>query len=208
MIIVAAKALGVELSIAAAVSVTAFTILFQVFHLTPGGIGVYEAVMTGALYVHGVPWEQGLALAVATHGLKFAYSYTVALAFTLTAFRKLPELNPLGNIRGYADGSKAASRFEVVAARLWNVLNEGKPFTPVFVVGVLALLSLPYVTDSGYWPKAGVAILTLLPLVLAFLPLRFPTQAAGGVVGGVGRVPRCHFGSSTSGRWRWCLDST
>ena len=126
VILIAAKALGVEISIAAAIAVTAFTILFQVFHVTPGGIGVYEAVMTGALYVHGVPWEQGLALAVTTHGLKFAYSYTVALAFTLTAFGKLPELNPLGRIRGDAHGSKAASRFEVVAARLWNVLNEGK----------------------------------------------------------------------------------
>ena len=179
VIIVAAKALGVELSIAAAVAVTAFTILFQVFHLTPGGIGVYEAVMTGALYAHGVPWEQGLALAVATHGLKFAYSYTVALAFTLTAFRKLPELNPLGSIRGCADGSKGASRFEVVAARLWNVLNEGKPFTPVFLVGVLGLLSLPHITDAGYWPRAGVAATALLPLVLLFYRFDFPLKLRG-----------------------------
>ena len=176
VIVVAAKALGVELSIAAAVSVTAFTILFQVFHLTPGGIGVYEAVMTGALYAHGVPWEQGLALAVATHGLKFAYSYTVALAFTLTAFRKLPELNPLGSIRGCADGSKAASRFELVAARLWNVLNEGKPFTPVFVVGILGLLSLPHITDPGYWAKAGIAIAALLPLFVLFYRFDFPLR--------------------------------
>ena len=176
VIIVAAKALGVELSIAAAVSVTAFTILFQVFHLTPGGIGVYEAVMTGALYAHGVPWEQGLALAVATHGLKFAYSYTVALAFTLTAFRKLAELNPLGRIRGCADGSKAASRFELVAARLWNVLNEGKPFTPVFVVGILGLLSLPHITDPGYWLKAGIAVSALLPLFVLFYRFDFPLR--------------------------------
>ena len=176
VIIVAAKALGIELSFSAAVAVTAFTILFQVFHLTPGGIGVYEAVMTGALYAHGVPWEQGLALAIATHGLKFAYSYTVALAFTLTALRKLPELRPLSSIRGSADGSKAASRFEVLAARLWNVLNEGKPFTPVFVVAVLGLLSLPHITDSGYWPKAGIALATLLPLFLLFYRFDFPLR--------------------------------
>ena len=100
VIIVAARALGIELSIDAAIAVTAFTILFQVFHFTPGGIGVYEAAMTGALYAHGVPWEQGLALALATHGLKFAYSYTVALAFTLTAFGKLPELKPTGRSPG------------------------------------------------------------------------------------------------------------
>ena len=176
VILVAAKALGVEISIAAAIAVTAFTILFQVFHVTPGGIGVYEAVMTGALYVHGVPWEQGLALAVTTHGLKFAYSYTVALAFTLTAFGKLPELNPLGRIRGDAHGSKAASRFEVVAARLWNVLNEGKPFTPVFVLGVLALLSIPHLTDAGYWARAGVAFGALLPMFVVFYRFDFPLK--------------------------------
>ena len=176
VILVAAEALGVELSITAAVAVTAFTILFQIFHVTPGGIGVYEAVMTGALYAHGVPWEQGLALAVTTHGLKFAYSYTVALAFTLTAFSKLPELNPLGRIRGDAHGSKAASRFEVVAARLWNVLNEGKPFTPVFVLGILGLLSIPHLTDASYWPRAGIAIAALLPMFLLFYRFDFPLK--------------------------------
>ena len=175
VILVAANALGIELSIAAAVAVTAFTILFQVFHVTPGGIGVYEALMTGALYAHGVPWEQGMALAVTTHGLKFAYSYTVALAFTLTALGKLPELHPLGRIRGDAHGSRAASRFEVVAARLWNVLNEGKPFTPVFVVGILALLSIPHLTDAGYWPT-GIAFAALLPMFLVFYRFDFPLR--------------------------------
>ena len=176
VIIVAAKALGIELSIAAAIAVTAFTILFQVFHVTPGGIGVYEAAMTGALYAHGIPWEQGLALAVATHGLKFAYSYTVALAFTLTAVGKLPELNPLASLRGSSDGSKAASRFEVVAARLWNVLNEGKPFTPVFVIGILGLLSIPHLTNADYWPKAGIALAALVPLFLLLYRFDFPLR--------------------------------
>ena len=176
VIIVAAEALGIELSIPAAIAVTAFTILFQVFHFTPGGIGVYEAVMTGALYAHGVPWEQGLALAVATHGLKFAYSYTVALAFTLTAAGKLPELNPLARLRGSSDGAKAASRFEVVAARLWNVLNEGKPFTPVFVIGILGLLSIPHLTNADYWPKAGIALAALLPLFLLLYRFDFPIR--------------------------------
>ncbi len=108
--------------------------------------------------------------------MKFAYSYTIALAFTLTAFRKLPELNPLGKIRGDAHGSKAASRFEVVAARLWNVLNEGKPFTPVFVLGILGLLSLPHLTDATYWPQAGIALLALAPLFLIFYRFDFPIK--------------------------------
>ena len=176
VILVAAEALGVELSIPAAIAVTAFTILFQVFHVTPGGIGLYEAAMTGALYAHGVPWEQGLALSVVTHGLKFAYSYTFALAFTMTAFGKIPELNPLSRIRGSSDGSRAASRFEVFAARLWNVLNEGKPFTPVFVVGILGLLSIPHLADGDYWPKAGIAIAALLPLFLLFYRFDFPLK--------------------------------
>ena len=176
VILVAARALGVELSIPAAVAVTAFTILFQVFHVTPGGVGLYEAAMTGALYAHGVPWEQGLALSVTTHGLKFAYSYTIALAFTLTAFGKLPELNPLSRIRGSSDGCKAATRFEVVAARLWNVLNEGKPFTPVFVIGILGLLSIPHLADGDYWPKAGIAIAAVLPLFLLFYRFDFPLK--------------------------------
>ena len=137
MIIVAAKALGAELSIPAAVAVAPFMILFQVFrtfHVTPGGFGVHEAAMTGALYAYGVSWEQGLVLAVAIHGMKFAYFYTVALTFALTAVGKPPELNPLDAVQGSLDGSRGATRFEIAAACLRNVLNEGKPFTPVFVL--------------------------------------------------------------------------
>ena len=176
VIIVAARALGIELSLAAAVAVTAFTILFQVFHVTPGGIGVYEAVMTGALYAHGVPWQEGLALAVATHGLKFAYSYTIALAFTLTAVRNVRALNPLDRLRGSADGAKSASRLEVAAARLWNVLNEGKPFTPVFTLGILALLSVPHLTDGGYWIRAAAAFPALIPLFIVLYRFDFPLR--------------------------------
>ena len=176
VILVAARALGIELSLAAAIAVTAFTILFQVFHVTPGGIGVYEAVMTGALYAHGVPWQEGFALAVATHGLKFIYSYTVALAFTMTAFRRLPALNPLGRLRGSSDGAKSASRLEVTAARLWNVLNEGKPFTPVFTLGILALLSGPHLTDGGYWLRAGAALAALAPMFIVFYRFDFPLR--------------------------------
>ena len=176
VLIVAAVALGIEISIAAAVAVTAFTVVFQVFHVTPGGIGVYEAVMTGALHAHGVPLPESMALAVLTHGLKFAYSYTAALAFALSAVKHIPELNPLRAFRGSADGLKAASRFEVAAARLWNVFNEGKPFTPVFVAAILGLLSLPHLTDAGYWAKAGMALAALIPLFLLFYRFDFPLR--------------------------------
>ena len=64
----------------------------------------------------------------------------------------------------------------MVAARLWNVLNEGKPFTPVFVIGVLAMLSIPHLTDTGYWTKAGIAIAALLPMFLLFYRFDFPLK--------------------------------
>ena len=176
VVLVAAQALGVELSIAAAVTVTAFTILFQVFHLTPGGIGVYEASMTGALYAHGIPAEEALALAVLTHGLKFAYSYSVGVGFTLVGVRDLMGIKGLGALRGTATDPKGASRFEIVAARLWNVVNEGKPFTPVFVVGIALLLSMPHLGDGSYWPKAGIALLALVPLFVVFYRFDFPLR--------------------------------
>lgn len=76
----AAQAAGVPLSLSAAIGVTAFTILFQTVHLTPGGVGVYEAAMTAGLAAHGIPATQALSLAVLTHGIKFAYTFTVGLA--------------------------------------------------------------------------------------------------------------------------------
>ena len=176
VLLVAAQALGVEISVSAAIAVTAFTILFQVFHVTPGGIGVYEASMTGALYALGVPWEQGLALAVLTHGLKFAYSYTVAAAFTLFAVRDALPIKGLGALRGSAEGDKHASRFEIFAARAWNVLNEGKPFTPVFALGILALLSIPHLTDGGYWLRAGLALAALIPTFVVLYRFDFPLK--------------------------------
>ena len=175
-VLVAAKALGLELSPAAAIAVTAFTIVFQVFHVTPGGIGVYEASMTGALAAVGIPVDQGLALAVLTHGLKFAYSYSVAAVLTLIAARSLLGVKGLGAIRGTSDGARAASRFEIAAARLWNVVNEGKPFTPVFAIAVVMLLSIPHAADLGYWARASVALLALLPLFVVFYRFDFPIR--------------------------------
>ena len=58
---------------------TAFTIAFQGFQVTPGGIGLYEASLTAALSLYGVDPATALALALATHALKFAYSFAVGL---------------------------------------------------------------------------------------------------------------------------------
>ena len=174
----AARALGIELSLAAAAAVTAFTILFQIVHLTPGGIGVYEASMTAALQAQGMPGGEALTLAVLTHGLKFAYAFGLGAPLTLLAFGGLPTL---GRLRGSREDSKRAGRFEIVAARLWNVLNEGKPFTPVFVVGALVLLGLPHLTDGGYWLRQLVALVALLPLFVLFYRYAFPLRLRAGL---------------------------
>ncbi len=174
----AAQALGLELSLPAAAAVTAFTILFQIVHLTPGGIGVYEASMTAALQAQGMPGGEALTLAVLTHGLKFAYAFGLGAPLTLLAVGGVPSLSRL---RGSREDSKRAGRFEIVAARLWNVLNEGKPFTPVFVAGVLLLLGLPHFADGGYWLRQLVALVALLPLFALFYRYAFPLHLRGGL---------------------------
>lgn len=78
----AAAAVGVPLSAAEAVAVTAVTIAAQTVAVTPGGVGTYEAAATGALLLTGAEPAPALAVALLTHALKTAYSLvtgTVAL---------------------------------------------------------------------------------------------------------------------------------
>ena len=70
----------------------------------------------------------------------------------------MPVFSPPGRHRGLSDGAKSASGFEVFAARLWNVLNEDKPFTRVFTPGIIALLGAPHLGDGSYWLRAGAAL--------------------------------------------------
>ena len=66
---------------------------------------------------------------------------------------------------------KSASKFEKVAARCWNLLNEGKPFTPIFVVGTMLLFHMEALTD---WDSA-LAIISIIfvcdPIVSPLLSL-------------------------------------
>ena len=71
---------------------------------------------------------------------------------------------------------KPASKFEVVAARCWNVLNEGKSFHPVFVLGVFFLLHVFQVGDGAFWGRALPALLLTAPLVLLFVYYDFPLR--------------------------------
>lgn len=69
---------------------------------------------------------------------------------------------------------KPASKFEIVAARMWNVLNEGKSFHPVFVVGVFLMLHVADLLDPNFWSRAALALAA--PLVLLFMKYDFPLK--------------------------------
>ncbi|MDP9486249.1 MAG: alkaline phosphatase family protein, partial [Actinomycetota bacterium] len=71
---------------------------------------------------------------------------------------------------------KAASRFEIFAARIWNVLNEGKSFHPVFVLGTFLLLHAPDLARAGFWAEALPALALAAPLVLLFVRYDFPLK--------------------------------
>ncbi|KOP31340.1 alkaline phosphatase family protein [Exiguobacterium acetylicum] len=66
---------------------------------------------------------------------------------------------------------KSASRFEKVAARAWNLLNEGKPFTPIFTIGVFltyALWTQIPLSDVGF------GFIVTLPLFILLWRYDFP----------------------------------
>ncbi|WP_349408079.1 ectonucleotide pyrophosphatase/phosphodiesterase [Pseudalkalibacillus sp. SCS-8] len=69
---------------------------------------------------------------------------------------------------------KKASRFEKIAARCWNLLNEGKPFTPIFVLGTLLLYNLPSWSDVNFWIQGSISLLLTIPLLVLFFRYDFP----------------------------------
>jgi hypothetical protein len=71
---------------------------------------------------------------------------------------------------------KPASKFEIVAARMWNVLNEGKSFHPVFMLGTFLLLHLPQLGSAEFWGRALPALALTAPLVLLFVRYDFPLK--------------------------------
>jgi hypothetical protein len=71
---------------------------------------------------------------------------------------------------------KPASKFEIVAARIWNVLNEGKSFHPVFVLGTFLLLHGTALASGEFWSRALPALGLSAPLVLLFVYYDFPLR--------------------------------
>lgn len=69
---------------------------------------------------------------------------------------------------------KKASSFEIVAARCWNLLNEGKPFTPIFVVGVFLLFRVGQWFEVDFWLSALVGLLFAIPLFAIYYVFDFP----------------------------------
>jgi hypothetical protein len=69
---------------------------------------------------------------------------------------------------------KKASAFEIVAARCWNLLNEGKPFTPIFTVGTYAVYHIRDWTDPVFWASFGAGLLFALPLFVLYFYYDFP----------------------------------
>ncbi|WP_176560405.1 lysylphosphatidylglycerol synthase transmembrane domain-containing protein [Brevibacillus dissolubilis] len=71
-------ALGGQLGVGEALFVHVLTIIGQTFHVTPGGIGTYETVMSGLLtQVAGHSLSFALQVAILTHGFKFIYSFVL-----------------------------------------------------------------------------------------------------------------------------------
>jgi hypothetical protein len=71
---------------------------------------------------------------------------------------------------------KPASKFEIVAARIWNVLNEGKSFHPVFVLGTFLLLHVAELPSGEFWARALPALGLTAPLVMLFIYYDFPLK--------------------------------
>ena len=71
---------------------------------------------------------------------------------------------------------KPASKFEIVVARCWNVLNEGKSFHPVFMLGTFLLLHVFQIGEMEFWAKTLPAVLLTAPLVLLFVYYDFPLK--------------------------------
>ncbi|MBB6695759.1 alkaline phosphatase family protein [Cohnella xylanilytica] len=69
---------------------------------------------------------------------------------------------------------RRASSFEIVAARAWNVLNEGRPFTPVFVAGVFLLCHIGDWGQPAYWSAMAGALGAVLPLFVVYFFYDFP----------------------------------
>lgn len=152
-----AQAAGVPLALSIAAAATAFTIAFQAFQMAPGGLGTYEASQTVALALYGVDPASGLAIAVATHALKFAYAYGVGGICLLVELGT----SPRAPLSARARPATEQLRRVVGCCRGWFDPHLG-------LAGLALLVSLPMaegalLTVLG-WPGALAAVVPLVAL--------------------------------------------
>ena len=69
---------------------------------------------------------------------------------------------------------KSASKFEKVAARCWNLLNEGKPFTPIFVVGTMILFHASILGTPQAVLNLLLSFVYVIPLLIIYFIFDFP----------------------------------
>lgn len=75
--------IGHSLSIIESIWVNSMTVGGQVFQITPGGIGTYETVMSGALALLSLPLKDSYTIALTSHAYKFIYSYAAGVLVLL-----------------------------------------------------------------------------------------------------------------------------
>ncbi len=69
---------------------------------------------------------------------------------------------------------KQASKFEKTAARCWNLLNEGKPFTPIFVFGTMLLFHITSWGEGEFWLSFFLSFLLIVPMMAIYYLFDFP----------------------------------
>ncbi|OZI11262.1 sulfatase [Bacillaceae bacterium SAS-127] len=69
---------------------------------------------------------------------------------------------------------KSASKFEKFAARCWNLLNEGKPFTPIFVIGTMLIYHFFDLGQVENLKALSLSFLLVLPLFVLYFIYDFP----------------------------------
>lgn len=69
---------------------------------------------------------------------------------------------------------KSASKFEKFAARCWNLLNEGKPFTPIFTIGTFILFHFSNLGTADAMMDFFLSLLVTIPLLAMYYIYDFP----------------------------------
>lgn len=69
---------------------------------------------------------------------------------------------------------KSASKFEKFAARCWNLLNEGKPFTPIFTIGTFTLFHFRDLGNGDTMMAFFLSLLVTIPLLAMYYIYDFP----------------------------------